>query len=714
MSGNVKLCVAELAKLRRTELRPGWADAAGDFSETGADALNTFAESIGWSQPVAYDDPKAHEFPLLFFHPQQGWAVAERLEGENRVAVLSNGRLEHWFFDEGAVLFDLHLPEPPSEQRFDRAIDVFKTAILKRKRVLILAIFATFIVNFIALGTSIYSMQVYDRVIPRGNFSTLWALSIGLVVAVLFDFALRVIRARLLEDEAVSIDSEVSEYFFARANDVRLDARPPSVGTMAAQLKGLEQIRATMSSAVLFAVADLPFALLFIVVVWMLGGPIAIVTLISFPLSVAIALVIGRMIKADTEKAQVSSNKKSGLLVEAIDASETMKATRGQWYFLSKWNGLVEQLHEAELPVKNIQSVAGSIFGTIQQFAYTGIIAWGAYEVYERNMTQGALIACSILAGRINGPLIGQLPGMIVGWTYTKISLGMLDSILKLPTDKAVGSELLRPNRMRGDVSLRDVTFVHPGARVGLTIPHLDIKAGERVGVIGAIGSGKSTMLRLMSGLYAPVEGRVLVDGLDAATVADDVLRRHVGYLPQDYRLVNGTLRDNLLLGLSDPGDDAIMEAANMTGLAQLIADHPLGVDLPISEGGRGLSGGQRVLAGLTRMFLANPGLWLLDEPTSNLDAETEMRVLGALRARIQQGATVVIVTHKPQLLNLTERLLVVAGGQVVMDGPTREVVAQLNASAQPKPAAPAAAPATTQAAPAVTVVKTVPVGGVA
>jgi ATP-binding cassette subfamily C protein LapB len=277
----------------------------------------------------------------------------------------------------------------------------------------------------------------------------------------------------------------------------------------------------------------------------------------------------------------------------------------------------------------------------------------------------------------------------------------MLDGIMKLPTDRSLGSDVLRPSQLKGTVSLRGVRFTHPGARTGLEVPQLDIRAGERVGIIGGIGSGKSTLLRLMSGLYAPGEGNVLIDGLDIANVAEDVLRRNIGYLPQDYRLINGTLRDNLLLGLDDPGDDKLMEAAALTGLDALIAAHPKGVELPISEGGRGLSGGQRTIAGLTRLQLLEPTLLLLDEPTSNLDVQSEARVLQALQAKLRPEDTLVLVTHKLQLLNMVQRVILLANGKVVLDGPTQEVIARLTQQPTPAPqaaneTAPAPRPAAT------------------
>jgi len=299
-------------------------------------------------------------------------------------------------------------------------------------------------------------------------------------------------------------------------------------------------------------------------------------------------------------------------------------------------------------------------------------------------MTQGALIACSIIAGRVNGPLIAQLPSLLLQWSYARSSLNMLDGILALPIDRPGDIEQLRPNRLAANIQMKDVTFTYAGGRSGVNIPKLEIRAGERIGIIGPIGSGKSTLLKIMSGLYAPAEGQVMIDQLDMQQVADDVLRHHVGYLPQDYRLVNGSLRDNLLLGLPDPGDDVLMAVAQKTGLINLITAHPRGLDLPISEGGRGLSGGQRVLTGLTRLLLAKPKLILLDEPTSNLDIETEAQVLRAINDSLEPDTTMIIVTHKLQLVNMVGRLMLFANGQIMIDGPTAEVLKRLQKPASP------------------------------
>ncbi|MET1756879.1 ATP-binding cassette domain-containing protein [Novosphingobium sp. RD2P27] len=690
MSNPIVAAIATLARMRRVDLRPDWADRAREIDGSDEASLDVVCQTLGWAPASRYEEaPRAHEFPLLVHHPDHGWAVAERVENDNRLSIVKEGISTTWQDADMAHLYDLVIPLPAGRQTFDKAFDVFKSAVFRRKRAIFFAILATFVVNFIALITSIYSMQVYDRVVPRGAFSTLWVLTIGAIVAILFDFILRVTRANMLEDDAVKIDTEVSEFFFSRAAEVRLDARPQAIGTTAAQLRGLEQIRTMLSSSALFALADLPFALLFIFVIAKLGGIIALVMAISFPLAIVIALIFARLIRENTGKAQVSSNRKNGLLVESLDAAETVKANRGQWFLLSRWNHLLEELHASELPVKRLQAMAGTIFGTIQQVSYICLIAWGAVEVFENRISMGALIACSILAGRVNGPLLGQLPQLLVQWTYSKISLRMLDGILELPVDRPADVDQLRPSRLSASLQLVNVAFAYPGQRSGITIPRLEVAAGERIGVIGGIGSGKSTLLKLMAGLYAPAQGQILMDRLDMGQIAEDLLRAHIGYLPQDYRLVNGSLRDNLTLGLSDPGDDAIMEAAHGTGLINLITAHPRGLDLPISEGGRGLSGGQRVLTGLTRLLLAKPKLILLDEPTANLDVDTEALVLRRLQASLEPDTTLVLVTHKLQLVNQVSRVIVMANGQPVLDGPTADVLKRLKAVPTPAPKKP-------------------------
>lgn len=682
--------VERFASRQGFELAPDWRARAGEpdgFPIGDPESLARLSTRLGWRKPtVVKGRPRAHQFPLLVFDPMEGWAIAEQFETLDTVRVVSPDFRGMRSIRTDTAFFLPQFPRLRDRDEGEKAIHVFTRALLLRKNVLVSAVIATVVVNLIALVTSLYSMQVYDRVIPRSGFATLWVLTIGVVIALTLDFILRTTRSLMIEREAAKIDTEVSEVFFARAQAVRLDARPPSIGTMAAQIRGWEQIRGLLSSASIFLLADLPFAIFFIVIISWIGGPVALVPLISFPLAIVLSLILARLIRDDTAKAQVNGNRKNGLLVEALDAAETLKANRGSWHVLGRWNQLMEEVQLHEDSVKRWSAIANSLFSGLQQLAYVLIIAFGAILVSEGKMTPGALIACSIIAGRVNGPLLAQLPGLMVQWGYARSSLAGLDSLLKLPLDQPPGTESLRPAKIEPVLHVTELKFGYSADRPSVDIPRLDIRAGEKVGIIGGIGSGKSTLLRLLAGLYAPHEGQIRIGGLEMRQVAPDILRRHIGYLPQDTRLLNGTMRDNLLLGLSDPGDDALMKVITEIGLAPMIASHPMGIDLPIAEGGRGLSGGQRTLTILTRLLLADPDMWLLDEPTSNLDQQTEMRLMQSLQMRMTPAKTMVLVTHRMQLLSLTQRLLVMAGGKIVMDGPTGEVLARLRETAQPAP----------------------------
>jgi len=463
MSAPLPVLVERLAREKGADLPPDWL--GSDSAElAGPDALDQLADNAGWRLRALKGRPRANKLPALAYHADGGWMLAEQWESRDRLRVWNGSpqALEH---DDRLTFYELALPEAPVARKAGSAFDVFWRAMIARKDVLFAATIATVVANVITLATSLYSMQIYDRVIPRAGYSTLWVLTVGVLAALLIDFALRTTRALMIERESARIDHDVSEFFFARAQAVRLDARTGGVGTMAAQLRGLEQVRALMSSGSLFLIADLPFALFFVVVIWLLGGALALVPLISLPIALAIAWGLARLIRKDTDRAQVSGNLKNGLLVESIDAAETIKANRGTWQILSRWNRLVEDVHAAEDPVKRWTSTAGSVFSTLQQITYVALIAFGAIEVAQGRMTMGALIACAIIAGRVNGPLVTQLPSFIVQWGYSRASLRMLDQILKLPMDEDPEVQGLRPGRLGGDIKLEGVRFAYPGAR---------------------------------------------------------------------------------------------------------------------------------------------------------------------------------------------------------------------------------------------------------
>lgn len=671
--------VGALARRRGVQLAPHWQSAVEiDLGLDDSEAPGRLAQQLDWPAPDVWRTrPKVQDFPLLVYVPDSGWALAEQWLGPDHIrAVTASGLVEvPWAPD--LLMVHMNFPDAAGARAHVSAISVFWTAIRARRRMIIDATMATVVINVLALITSIYSMQVYDRVIPRNSYATLWVLTLGMGFALLVDFLIRNTRSFMIDREAAEIDADVSEYFFARMQSVRLDARPPGVGTMAGQLRGLDQIRSVMASASLFVLADLPFALLFILVMFAIGGWVAIVPLLTFPLAIGAGLVFSHMIREDAHKSQVSGNRKNGLLVEALGVAETIKANLGGWHMLAAWNRLVGAVHESDNRVRRWSTLAGSTFNVLQQVAYVGIIVVGAYEVGDHQLTMGGLIACTIISGRINGPLVAALPNLIVQWSYAKSSLKALDNILSLPSDHPHDRQLLRVGVMQQGLRVTEAQFTYPGARAGLAVPGLFIGRGEKVGVIGSIGSGKSTLLKVLAGLYAPALGHVSLDGVDVAQIAEDDLRRQMIYLPQDYQLLSGSLRDNLSLGIADPRDERLLAAAQQTGLAELVAQHPMGLDLPITEGGFGLSGGQRALVGLTRMLLTDPSLLLLDEPTAHLDPESEVRAVQQIFTHFA-GKTVVMVTHKPQLLGFVDRVLVVLAGRIVLDGPRDEVLGQL------------------------------------
>ena len=688
------LALDTYARSRGTSLPPGWeADVPVDQLGEGEEALETVRAAMAWDAPEQISGrPQPDQFPLLVHDPERGWLTARQLVGEEEIAVA--GRSETLQWDESQSYFSLHIPDPLNETH-ESAWRVFSDAIWRRKRVLGIAAFATVFANLLTLATSLYAMQLYDRVIPLASFETLIVLTVGVVFALLLDFALRSLRAWLIELEAQNIDKEVSQFFFARAQSIRLDVRPKGIGTMAAQIQGQEQIRQVMSSSTLFVFADLPFAVLFILVIWGIGGSVALVPVISLPIAIAMAFVFASIIRKGTERAQVTGNQKNGLLVEMLDATETIKANRGGWQIIGQWNKLVRQIHHYEVPVKRASAVSGSIFSTLQQISYVAVMGYGAYLAATGRITTGGLLACSIIVGRINGPLIAQLPNLIVQWGYARSSLKALDSLLQHPTERTLASAALRPSSVSGPLTLTGSAFAYGEGAPAVQIEALQIKPGEKVAVVGGVGAGKSTMLKLIAGLYSPQSGTVSLGGYDLTQLSEDVVRQRIGYLSQSSRLVRGTLREGLTMGLADIPDEKLIETARATGLEALFGEGQLGLDFVLQEGGLGLSGGQRALVGLNRLLHQSPQVWLLDEPTSALDINSEKKVLDALDAAQNEQSIMIMATHKIALLERFTRVIVMRAGTIINDQPVAEFLNMMRKGA-PKPPSPDGPPAGT------------------
>lgn len=634
--------------------------------------------------PARLRGPTPANLPLAGWRADLGWLLvqgrgadglwhAERLDG----SALSLERL-----DDVECLSLPRLSETPASA--PRAIVLVWQALLARKSVFLEAVLATGLVNLLTLATSLYAMQIFDRVIPNQGFQTLWVLSVGVALAVGLEFLLKQVRSHTVDRACNAIDQQLSEWFFSRMMGIRMEARPASVGTLASQVKGFEMVRGVLASTSLFVLADVPFALFFIVVIALVGGWVVAVPLIALPVALVAGLMFQRAIQRHTRLNLDSNNRKAGLLVEAVDGAESLKANSAEWKVQARWNRLVVEAAESDQSIRTYSALAQNLTVALQQFSYVALVALGAYFVTINELTMGGLLACTIISNRAMMPIV-QLPGVMVQWAHARAAIEGLDQVIALPSETDSAHHALAPQTLEGGLRFERVRFAYGMApRPALEIEHLEIKPGERVGLLGAIGSGKSTLLKLSSGLYWPTEGKVYLGGVDLALLATAVARESIGYLPQDARLFSGTLRDNLLLGLPDPGDEVILQAAQRTGLIELIGGQPKGLALVITEGGRGVSGGQKQLIMLTRALLAEPRVWILDEPTGAMDSVTETRIVHLMREITAAGATLVAATHKTALLPLFERLIVLQGGRILLDGPRDTVLAKLSGRPQP------------------------------
>jgi len=482
-------------------------------------------------------------------------------------------------------------PTWESRQETRSARQWFISAIMKRRWVFIESVIATFVISMLGLGASFYSLQVYDRVIPTQAHATLMALTIGVGIALLFEFILKQVRSLMVDRGCKAIEEELSDIFFRRMLGIRMEARPRSAGSFAAQVRQFELVRHFMSSSTIFLMADLPFCFLFIAVIGMIGNWLAVIPLVLLPIVLITSFWLNWRIARLTRQQLRDTRQKNGLLVDVIDGIESIKAAGAETTMLQRWRHLVSSSAELELGTRHWSSMASHIAQLLQQLSYIAIIGTGAWMVSVGQISMGALIACSILSNRALSP-ITYIASWATQWQHAKEALRGLDEMMRLPVDHVDISSTIYPSNCSGMLRVEQASFAFNDKLTALQPVSLTIGSGERVAIVGPIGSGKSTLVRLLTGLYRPTTGKVLMDGVDMALLAPAFLREQIGYLPQDIRLLHGTLRDNLSLGLKPPTDSAILSAAKLTGFDTVISAHPQGLQRPIDGGGRGLSGG--------------------------------------------------------------------------------------------------------------------------
>ena len=565
-------------------------------------------------------------------------------------------------------------------------------------------ILATFIINFLALVSSLYVMNVYDRVIPNQAYETLWVLSIGVTLAIVFEFIAKMIRGHLTDIAGKKADLIISSALFRRVLALRLADRPASAGSYANNLRDFESVREFMTSASLLALVDLPFLLLFILVISIVGGKLAFVPLTIIPIVVLVGFWVQRPLSRYINESMQEGSQRQGLAVEALEGIETLKTNNATSWAQQRWDEYTAKTSASAIKVKDTSNFMVNFATGMQQLNTVALVLVGTHLIHAENpadrITMGALIASVILSGRALSPL-AQIAGLAIRFQQAKLALEGINNIVERPVERAPERKYVTLSQVQGNISFDKVSFKYDEeSSPAVTSLSLNIRPGEKVGILGRIGSGKSTLLKLASGLYDAAGGNVMLDGVDMRQIDPNFLRSQVLLLSQSPRLFLGTLRENMDLARVDgySTDQELLQALRRFGLDKIIRQHPRGLDMPLGEDGLGLSGGQKQIIALARMTLRSPRVVLLDEPTTGLDQATERMALSAV-GQWCQDKTLIVVTHRPQVLQIVNRIIVMDSGKIVMDGPRDLVLQKLmqnedetshkssqRATAEPKP----------------------------
>lgn len=539
------------------------------------------------------------------------------------------------------------------------------------------AMVATLLVNTLGLMVPLFVMQTYDRVVPNQATATLWVLAIGLFIGTSFELLLRVLRSHLLDTAGKKTDVVLSATLFERITGMTMSSRPATVGGFAQSIHDFQGLRDFLTAVTLTSLIDLPFALLIILVIGLIGGWLVVIPLLAFPLTALFAFIIQTRLRDTVQKSLALASERQALLVETLGGLETLKACGAEGERQYRWEKTHGALTRLDSHARLLGAVAinGTLF--LQQLAGMATIVGGVYAIIAGDLSVGGLVACYMLGSRVLAPL-GQIASLITRLQQARLTMKSTDSLMGLPQERREKQRPIERKSLQGALELSQLNFIYPGlSSPSLRDINLRIAPGERVAIIGRSGSGKSTLARLIMGLYTPNEGQVLLDGLDLRQIDVADLRGQIGYVSHDMPLLAGTLRDNLTLGARFISDERMLEVAQLTGAHELARQHPLGFDRPVGERGQLLSGGQRQMVLLARALLLDPPILLLDEPTSAMDNSTEDAVRRQL-LRWVNGKTLVLITHRMTMLSLVDRLIVLDSGRIVADGPKDTVVEAL------------------------------------
>lgn len=538
---------------------------------------------------------------------------------------------------------------------------------------------ATFIINLIGIATPFYILSIYDRVVPNNAFDTLWALSIGVMLAYVFEFILRNLRSYFTDVAGRNADVIIASKLLQQMTAMRLDHKPDSAGTLANNLREFETLRDFFSSTTLMALVDIPFIFVFIALAAYVGGPLALAPLLALPIVVLFGYFIQQPFQRVAERSYREGSQKNALLVEAISGIETIKTSMAEGQIQKRWEEIVGLNSRSVNRARALSTLSISFSQFTTNVVNVVVVIGGVYMIAEGDLTLGGLIACRILAGRSMSP-IGAVAGLLTRFQQSRMALKSLDLLMHQPNERPADKVFIHAQSLEPTIAFEKVRFRYPNSQsLALDDVTLSISPGEKVGIIGRTGSGKSTLGRLCLGLYEPLEGSVKLGGIDLRQLHVADLRHRIGYVSQDNFLFYGTVRENISFGAPYVDGKAILRAANIAGVTDFVRKHPSGFDWQVGERGMNLSGGQRQAITIARALLLDPQILVLDEPTSAMDNASEAQFRQRLETALD-GKTLLLCTHRTSMLQLVDRLVVIDGGKVVADGPKAEMLKALRA----------------------------------
>jgi len=614
---------------------------------------------------------------LLLGWDEQGRArimPSESEGGEVRVSaeVLAEDYSGRVFFAQPQHKFDFNRGE-----LIPRATSWFRDTLKRSRWLYIDAIAASFLINLIGLATPLFVMNVYDRVVPNQAEATLWVLAIGITGVFFFDLLLKTLRGLCLDLAGKKTDLIISATLFERIIGMAMKFRPARVGSFAQNIHEFQSLRDFLASLTLASVIDLPFTLLILAVIAMIGGHLVWIPVLAFPLVALIGWALQRPLAETMQRTMALASERQSSLIESLAGLDAVKVNNAESERQYLWEQTIGTLSRLELRARMLSSLAMNATMLLQQLAGVAVIVLGVYQIIDGNLSMGGLIACYMLSSRALGPLT-QISGLLTRYQQARVTLESVNQMMELPQERQADERPLKRQSLQGAIEFRQLDFHYPDQQqAALQHINLVVRPGEKIGIIGRSGSGKSSLAKLIVGLYQPDAGSLLVDGIDVRQLDVSDLRHNIGYVPQDIQLFSGTLRDSLVSGARYVEDELVLQAAELAGVHEFARLHPKGYELQVGERGQNLSGGQRQNVALARALLLDPQILLLDEPTSAMDNTGEERLKQRLSAVIG-SKTLLLVTHRASMLSLVDRLIIVDRGQIIADGPKGGVMEAL------------------------------------